>query len=393
MSDFTATARLVNDTGETETDPGEEETDPGEEETDPGETGGGDDAEEEETVYDPGTIYSLNFSDWHPSNSGYYPDNQDFFLNGTLDDKNFFKVTGNLSVIHGSITWDLDGDGTVDTDKETLDACLKMEPKLSNADNNPTNITFTSEEGGYLRLVFSSEAATNSVTVTDSKGNATNYYATNNQIYEYLDAGTYTISRSSYCFLYYVEFAEGADKVAKTASTSYIHNFNNGLASDGFYTISGDLSHSYGSISYKGVSATQCLKMGSKASVTFTSEESGTLYLIMTNPKDSKRVGIILDGTEVLATATNYKNSVGYTIYEVTTRLTAGTHTITRINSTENMLYYVEYIPDNYGGKSWETDSEDQVLGKLYEKSEETYTAYLKYAQKVGTYTLSANTG
>ena len=80
-----------------------------------------------------------------------------------------------------------------------------------------------------------------------------------------------------------------------------------------FFTVMGNLNNTYNPVTWNvnGAAATLdvCLKMGSKASITFTTEESGTLFLVMTNPKNSKKVGIVLDGTEVLATATNYTNS------------------------------------------------------------------------------------
>jgi len=102
------------------------------------------------------------------------------------------------------------------------------------------------------------------------------------------------------------------------------HNFTVSGTSSTFYTITGNLSTSKGTVTYNGLTLTKCLKMESSTQITFTLEQSGTLILVFNDNFNGK---VKID--RVSNTATN-----GI----VVDTLSAGDHTITKDDST-NLFY------------------------------------------------------
>lgn len=289
----------------------------------------------------------------------------------SAQDANYFTINGSLSQSHGTTYWDLNGDGVLSSN-ELLATCLKMETNYDGS-GTATNIAFTAKEGGVLTLVFNANGNGNesSVITNGVYIDGTLYTAANNVITAYLEAGEHTISRSSYCFMFYMSFEEGAI-VSGTTISEHIHNFDSGTNST-FYTIIGSTANNKGIVSYDNMDILTCLKMNSKANITFNNKEDGTLYMIFTNPNGAAVVGAVIDGVTHYAGATGEYDSNGNEIYELTTRIAEGEHTITRINSTEVMLYYIEYVPDDFGSG---------------EKTDEVPKN--KYAELLGTYEISA---
>lgn len=113
-----------------------------------------------------------------------------------------------------------------------------------------------------------------------------------------------------------------------------IHNFTLSGKTSSFYTITGNLSTSYGSVNYNGLTLTQCLKIESSTNITFTTTQSGTLTLVF-NSSYSGTVKI--DGTV-------YTPSSGM----ITATLTSGAHTIVK-GSGSNYLFYMNTIYDSTG--------------------------------------------
>ncbi|WP_405031144.1 pectate lyase family protein [Paenibacillus hexagrammi] len=108
--------------------------------------------------------------------------------------------------------------------------------------------------------------------------------------------------------------------------TSYVQNFtSSGTASD-FFDIQGNLSTTKGTVSYNGLTLTQCLKMESSTSIAFTTNAASTLTLVLNSP----------DGTKIKVDGTSYPMTGGI----VTVPLASGTHTITKDNVAN--LYYME---------------------------------------------------
>ncbi|MFB9324981.1 pectate lyase [Paenibacillus aurantiacus] len=105
-----------------------------------------------------------------------------------------------------------------------------------------------------------------------------------------------------------------------------VHNFtSSGTASD-FFNIQGALSTSKGTVSYNGLTLTQCLKLESSTSIAFTTSAASTLTLVFNSP----------DGTKVKIDGTSYPMTNGI----VRVSLAAGAHTITK-DSVAN-LYYMQ---------------------------------------------------
>ena len=119
---------------------------------------------------------------------------------------------------------------------------------------------------------------------------------------------------------------------------SYVHNFTeNGLSSE-FFTISGNLSTSKGTVTYAGQSLTRCLKIESSTSISFQAPENGTLTLIFGGSTSAAGKTVKIDGT---------KKTIGNDgVLAVT--VSAGSHTVTKGDSIN--LFYMVYASDSVSG-------------------------------------------
>ncbi|MBR3901847.1 MAG: right-handed parallel beta-helix repeat-containing protein [Ruminococcus sp.] len=110
-----------------------------------------------------------------------------------------------------------------------------------------------------------------------------------------------------------------------SVSGGQVHDFTaNGLNSS-FFSISGNLSSSKGTVTYDGKTLTQCLKIETATSISFNAGSAGKLTLVLGDASAAIKV----DGTK-------YSASNGI----VTVDLSAGEHTITKGDST-NLFYMV----------------------------------------------------
>ncbi len=107
-------------------------------------------------------------------------------------------------------------------------------------------------------------------------------------------------------------------------SGGYNHNFTSDGTSSSFYSITGNLSSSKGSAEYNGQTLTQCLKLESSTSVSFTAPSSGKLTLVFGDAGSTVK----LDGNKLTADS----NGI------LTTDITAGSHTLTKAD-TANLFY------------------------------------------------------
>ncbi len=101
------------------------------------------------------------------------------------------------------------------------------------------------------------------------------------------------------------------------SANKVVHNFTESGKTSSFYTITGNLSTSKGTVSYDGHKLTSCLKMESSTSVKFTAAEKGTLTLVFV--EKNKEGAVKVDGKSY--------NSNANGIVEVA--VSAGSHTIT----------------------------------------------------------------
>lgn len=104
-----------------------------------------------------------------------------------------------------------------------------------------------------------------------------------------------------------------------------IHNFTTSGTNSSFYSISGNLSTSKGTVNYSGLTLTQCLKIESSTSVSFNAASEGTLTLVF---NETFSGNFKIDGT-------NYSASNGI----ISTTVSAGSHTLTKADIAN--LYYM----------------------------------------------------
>ncbi len=116
--------------------------------------------------------------------------------------------------------------------------------------------------------------------------------------------------------------------ISSFAADEEIHNFTESGTSSDFFDISGNLSTSKGTVTYDGLTLTQCLKIESSTSITFTTTAEATLTLVF---NDDFEDGIYIDGT-------SYTASSGI----VTATLASGSHSITKDDVAN--LYYISLV-------------------------------------------------
>jgi hypothetical protein len=118
---------------------------------------------------------------------------------------------------------------------------------------------------------------------------------------------------------------EGGSTVTPTPEGTIVHNFTDDGKESSFFSITGNLSTSKGTVTCDGKTLTRCLKMESSTNITFTISEARTLILVFV--EDTTNVKI--DGEKI----TSDSNII-------TVELEAGTHTITKAD-TKNLFYIV----------------------------------------------------
>lgn len=105
---------------------------------------------------------------------------------------------------------------------------------------------------------------------------------------------------------------------------TFVHNFTTDGTASSFFNIQGNLSTTKGTVSYNGLTLSQCLKIESSTSITFTTTKASTLTLVLNTA----------DGTKIKVNGTSYTITNGL----VSVPLGAGTHTITK-DSVSNLFY------------------------------------------------------
>lgn len=107
---------------------------------------------------------------------------------------------------------------------------------------------------------------------------------------------------------------------------THSHSFNDGL-DDSFFSISGNLSTSKGTVTYNNETITQCLKMENSTSIRFTAGNSGTLTMVF-HP----------DGSGYTVSVDN----VPLTIPDsgiISVAISGGEHTVKKLNGSSNLFY------------------------------------------------------
>ncbi|SHF73819.1 Por secretion system C-terminal sorting domain-containing protein [Flavobacterium fluvii] len=125
----------------------------------------------------------------------------------------------------------------------------------------------------------------------------------------------------------------GTIAIGSATPSDQIHNFTASGTTNTFYTISGDLSTSKGTVVYGSSTLTQCIKTNTAVAITYTTSQASTLMLLFATAGST----IKIDNTTYTATAAVAPNTGGV----ITVNLLAGTHNIARGNS-ENALFYMK---------------------------------------------------
>lgn len=115
----------------------------------------------------------------------------------------------------------------------------------------------------------------------------------------------------------------GTITVNTGTSGSEIHNFTTSGKTSTFYAITGNLSTTKGTVTYNGLTLTQCLKIESSTNISFTTSQASTLTLVFVEASATIKV----DNVDKVAS-----NGI------VTVTLAAGSHTITK-KDTSNLFY------------------------------------------------------
>ncbi|MBP3310002.1 MAG: silent information regulator protein Sir2 [Ruminococcus sp.] len=121
----------------------------------------------------------------------------------------------------------------------------------------------------------------------------------------------------------------------------YVHDFTENGNLSSFYTITGNLSTSKGSVNYAGKTLTRCLKIESATNIAFNAPSAGKLTLVFAESAAT----IKIDGTKY--------TSCGDGI--ITADLSSGSHTITKADSAN--LFYMVYAGDSSQGTTTTTST------------------------------------
>lgn len=122
-----------------------------------------------------------------------------------------------------------------------------------------------------------------------------------------------------------------SSEIDNKATEEHVHNFTTNGTDSSYYQITGNLASNKGTVSYNGLTLTQCLKLESATNVKFTAEGKGTLTLVFVEPAAT----IKIDGTKYTASGDGI----------ITNELIAGEHTITKANTAN--LFYIIYAVES----------------------------------------------
>lgn len=139
----------------------------------------------------------------------------------------------------------------------------------------------------------------------------------------------------------------GSDTPVVVPTGGYECHFTGMTPSNSFYTISGSYSDSKGTATVNGITYSECLKIESKTSISFTIGEEMTLTLVFA---DGTVPNIKIDGEKVSATGNNV----------ITATVAAGTHTITKADTYN--LFYINLTGASSAIKSPKVDTDNEPI-------------------------------
>jgi|GEM_PF-4676633 len=126
-------------------------------------------------------------------------------------------------------------------------------------------------------------------------------------------------------------------KVDNVTAENYIQNFTNDGLTSSFFTISGNLSTTHGSVTYNNLTLTTALKIETATSISFTITNDATILLVFGGDISAVGKKIKIDNIDCEIDSTQI----------LTKKLLTGTHTITKNDSLN--LFYVEVMIKKIG--------------------------------------------
>lgn len=225
------------------------------------------------------------------------------------------------------------GTGTPATGSGTITVTAASTQTLTSTANNNQTVASGTAIGS---IVFTWGGSATDATVTGLPASGISFVKNTT-------AKTITITGTPTATLSYSIATTGSSGSAATGSGTItvttnnpggneIHNFTTSGKTSSFYNITGNLSTTKGTVTYNGLTLTQCLKIESSTSITFTTTQSSTLTLVFVEAAATIKV----DNVDKTA-------SGGI----VTVTLATGNHTITK-KDTSNLFY----ISTQYSGST-----------------------------------------
>ncbi|MBQ4284189.1 MAG: Ig-like domain-containing protein, partial [Lachnospira sp.] len=203
---------------------------------------------------------------------------------------------------------------------------------------NKTSTEILSGSTETLTVSYTPSNTTEATDVSWSTGNASVATVTNGVV-KGIGEGTTTITAKVGNF---TATCTVTVKIPEVAEGAYVHVFDTDGKTSDFYSITGSLSSSKGTITYNGQTLNQCLKIESSTNISFTAPAEGTLKLYFGGSTSASGKAIKVDGKSL---------DIG-SDQILTVNVAAGSHTITKDDSI--FLWVMEYAPLSSGGSSEE---------------------------------------
>jgi pectate lyase len=131
---------------------------------------------------------------------------------------------------------------------------------------------------------------------------------------------------------------DGGGDDSPVAPGDMAHNFTASDKNSSFFSMTGNLSKTYGSVSYAGLTLTQCLKMESSTDISFTTTQAGTLTLVFGGTTSASGKKVKVDGENYTLDASQI----------LTKELSAGAHTVAKGDAIN--LFYMSVVYNNASG-------------------------------------------
>nr|WP_199001914.1 T9SS type A sorting domain-containing protein [Flavobacterium sp. ASV13] len=196
---------------------------------------------------------------------------------------------------------------TTDTDNnQTVSASTAIEPMIFTWGGSATDATVTGLPASGISFVKNTTDKTITISGTPTASISYSIATSGSSGSPVTSTGTITL--------------EGT---ATPPPGDQIHNFTASGSSSTFYTITGNLATNKGTVTYNGLTLTQCLKLETATMITYTSTLPSTLTLVLVEAAGTAKI----DGT-------NYTATAGI----ITVNLPAGNHTIAK-KDTANLFY------------------------------------------------------